>query len=120
MEAKVTLRFQAFSPLALEQMSTDVSQAIINSVCRCVERHATESNIRFTIAVTSDKLVKLYDSLQATQITFDQDYSAIINNAAQQYSVYRDIELILDITSKLDADLKRQQFRSLHLPFIAL
>lgn len=53
---------------------------------------------RFTIQTTSDKLEHLWNYLCQTGVEVNEQVYQTLCNAAEQYSVYRDISIQLDVT----------------------
>jgi hypothetical protein len=121
MEAKVILRYKG----SLDDFSSDnltkIEAAIANSVCRLLRKEETEpGKLKLVVSVCSDKLPKLYDELLATSIQFEQDYSSATDNASKQYSVFREMELELELEAAIENELKKSSSLMGFMPFVAL
>jgi hypothetical protein len=120
MESKVILKYKGF----LDEFTTEkievIEHAIQNSVCRLIKKEHNKESLSMVISVCSDKILKLYDELKETDIQFEKDYQIATENASQQYSVFREMELILDLTAKMEEELKKTQSMFGFIPFVAL
>lgn len=121
MEAKVILKYKG----NLDDFSGDnlakIEAAISNSVCRLLRKEENEQGkLKLVVSVCSDKLPKLYDELLATPIQFEQDYSYATDNASKQYSVFREMELELDLEATIESELKKSTSLLGFMPFVAL
>jgi hypothetical protein len=120
MESKVILKFNAIHVNCDKELFGKIQSAINNSTCRTLQLLSESDDVKFTIQVSSDKILKLYDELKNTGIEFELDYSGVVQNASTQYSVFREIELELFVRNHTEIELTQQQFNSSGLPFIAL
>jgi hypothetical protein len=76
-----------------------IEHAITNSIACLTDIHQSADHVTsFTIQITSDKLEKLYDQLALTGLHMQDNAHYIISNAATQYSVYREIFVMLNIS----------------------
>ena len=120
MESKVILKFNATHINCDKELLSKIQSAIHSSSCRTLQLLSESDDVKFTIQVSSDKILKLYDELQNTGIEFETDYSGVVQNASTQYSVFREIELELFVRNHIEVELAQQQFKTSGLPFIAL
>lgn len=95
MSTTVNLLLKANTNSLNESLAKSVENAISKSCCWVVEKLSAENGLQYQIKALSDKLEKLHDELLNSGIEMAEDATAMISNAATQYSVFRDIEITL-------------------------
>lgn len=121
MEAKVILKYKGSLDEFSDENISQIESAISNSVCRLLRKEESEQGkLKLLVSVCSDKLPRLYDALLTTAIQFEQDYSYATENASKQYSVFREMELELELEANIENELKKSSSLFGFMPFVAL
>lgn len=95
MTTTVNLLLKASVTPLSSNLLTELEKAVSNSSCWTLEKRASANGIQLRIKAYSDKLEKLYDALVKTGIELQERALLMMQNAANQYSVFRDIEVVL-------------------------
>lgn len=95
MTTTVNLLLKANATTLSSQLYSELEKAVSNSSCWTLEKKASVNGIQLRIKAYSDKLEKLHDALLRTGIDLQDGAAEMMQNAANQYSVFRDIEVML-------------------------
>lgn len=95
MSTTVNLLLKANTNTLNEALAKNVEQAISKSSCWVLGKLSAENGLQYQIKAFSEKLEKLQQELVNSGIELAEDATAMISNAASQYSVFRDIEVTL-------------------------
>ncbi|MES2691054.1 MAG: hypothetical protein V4658_11665 [Bacteroidota bacterium] len=95
MSTTVNLLLKANTNNLNEALAKNVEQAISKSCCWVLGKLSAENGLQYQIKAFSEKLEKLQHELVNSGIELAEDATAMISNAASQYSVFRDIEITL-------------------------
>jgi hypothetical protein len=96
----VKLSIEAVASNTGKDLINVIEHATRNSVSYVAEmKQASETLLQFTIHTTSDKLEGLCHRLAGTGLLLKDNATDILMNAANQYSLYRDIHLHLHVHS---------------------
>lgn len=95
MSTTVNLLLKANTNSLNDALAKNVEQAISKSCCWVLGKLSAENGLQYQIKAFSEKLEKLQHELVNSGIELAEDTSAMISNAASQYSVFRDIEITL-------------------------
>lgn len=100
MISTVKLSIEAIASNTGKDLVNVIHHAAINSVSHVIDmKQASENMLQFTIQTTSDKLETLCHRLVGTGLLLKDNAIDILMNAANQYSLYRDIHLDLHVQS---------------------
>lgn len=97
MSKTVQILIIAYTSLLTEDLLVQVENSIKQSSCWVIEKLTVETGLTFRITAFADKLEKLYHNLQKVGLTLAEGSHEIVANASQQYSVFRDIEVTLQL-----------------------
>jgi len=96
----VKLSIEAIASNTGKDLVNVIEHATRNSVSYVTDmKQASETMLQFTIQTTSDKLECLCHRLVGTGLLLKDNAVDILMNAANQYSLYRDIHLDLHVHS---------------------
>ncbi len=98
MTETVKLSIEALSASQGSDLISAVEQAATNSIGKVIDiTHIPGDVLRFTIQTTADKLEQLSYALSNMGLSFKQGAADVLHNAANQYSLYRNIHLNLSV-----------------------
>ncbi|MBP9187143.1 MAG: hypothetical protein KBE91_03285 [Bacteroidia bacterium] len=97
MSQTVNIIIKGYSNLLNQEVAEQIEYRIKQSSCWVLEKHTIDNGMNFKIKAFADKLEKLYNNLQEAGLTLAEGSEEKILNAAQQYSVFRDIEITLEL-----------------------
>lgn len=95
MSTTVNLAIKANTLQVTEDLIEKIESSIKQSSCWVIDTFKADHGIQYRIKAFSDKLEKLYDQLCTTGLELFEGSEKMLENAAGQYSVYRDIEITL-------------------------
>lgn len=91
----VNLLFKAHVSSFTSDIIPAVERAITNSSSWVIEKKTSDNGLSVHVKTYTEKLEKLQYELETAGLELDEQVSAVVANAANQYSVFRDIEVTL-------------------------
>ena len=96
MTEPLNLSIEALSASHAGALISAVEKATLNSIGKVVDiKHISEDAIRFSIQITADKLDQLSYALLNCNLSLKHGAEDVLQNVANQYSLYRDVNLNL-------------------------
>lgn len=97
MSTTVNLLLKGSTNTLNESLAKNIEQAVSKSSCWVLGKLSAENGLQYQIKAFTEKLEKLQYELVNSGVELAEDATAMISNAATQYSVFRDIEVTLII-----------------------